>query len=181
MWTQLSWIIIENLTFKIWNFKILRFWRQEGRNTWDLLISAQLRMCTHKYPQHLYILTCFKSVNQSLNYHTTTVSKSVQIRSISGPYFSAFGGNTQRYEVSLRIHSECGKIRSRKNSVLGHFSSSAYYSMDQVLGVYAGILYYFNMFMVLSFNMCWRFYDQSFSISQTLQVAKKEVGRGFQS
>ena len=31
---------------------------------------------------------------------------------------------TERYEISLRIQSECGKIRTRKNSVFGHFSRS---------------------------------------------------------
>ena len=42
----------------------------------------------------------------------------------SGPYFPAFGLNTERYFVSLHIQSECGKIQSRKNSVFGHFSHS---------------------------------------------------------
>ena len=37
---------------------------------------------------------------------------------LSGPYFPAFGLNTERYFVSLRIQSECGKIRTRKNSVI---------------------------------------------------------------
>ena len=40
--------------------------------------------------------------------------KSVHIRSFSGPYFPAFGLNTERYGVSLPIQSECGKIRTRK-------------------------------------------------------------------
>ena len=31
----------------------------------------------------------------------------VLIRSYSGPYFSAFGQNTERYGASLRIQSEC--------------------------------------------------------------------------
>ena len=39
--------------------------------------------------------------------------KSVRIRSYSGPYFSAFRLNTESYGVSLRIQSECGKIRTR--------------------------------------------------------------------
>ena len=39
--------------------------------------------------------------------------KSVRIRSYSGPYFSAFGLNTERYGVSLRIQFECGKMRTR--------------------------------------------------------------------
>ena len=40
------------------------------------------------------------------------------------PYFFTFGQNTERYSVSLRIQSECGKIRSRKNSVFEHFLRS---------------------------------------------------------
>ena len=40
--------------------------------------------------------------------------KSVRIRSFSGPYFLAFGLNTERYSVSLRIQFECKKIRTRK-------------------------------------------------------------------
>ena len=42
-----------------------------------------------------------------------------------GPYFPASGLNTGRFRVSLRIQSECGKIRTRKNSVFGHFLLSA--------------------------------------------------------
>ena len=42
----------------------------------------------------------------------------------SGPYFPAFILNTERYFVSLRIQSECGKTRTRKNSVFGHISRS---------------------------------------------------------
>ena len=45
-----------------------------------------------------------------------------------GPSFSAFGLNTERYSVSLRIQSECGKIRTRKNSVFGYFSRSDSYA-----------------------------------------------------
>ena len=40
--------------------------------------------------------------------------KCVEIRSFFGSYFPAFGLNTKRYEVFLRIQSECGKIRTRK-------------------------------------------------------------------
>ena len=39
----------------------------------------------------------------------------------SGPYFPAFGLNTERYRVSLRIQSECGKIRTTKKSKLDTF------------------------------------------------------------
>ena len=39
--------------------------------------------------------------------------KSVRIRSYPGPYFPAFGLNTERFGVSLRIQSDCRKIRTR--------------------------------------------------------------------
>ena len=39
--------------------------------------------------------------------------KIVRIRSYSDPYFPAFGLNTKRYGVSLRIQYECGKKRVR--------------------------------------------------------------------
>ena len=38
--------------------------------------------------------------------------KSARIRSYSGPHLPAFGLNTERYVVSLRIQSECGKMRT---------------------------------------------------------------------
>ena len=47
--------------------------------------------------------------------------KSVQIRSF---FWSVFSRIWTEYEVSLRIQSECGKIRTRKSSVFGHFSRS---------------------------------------------------------
>ena len=40
--------------------------------------------------------------------------KSVSIWSFSGLYLPAFGLNKERYEVSLRIQSECRKIWTRK-------------------------------------------------------------------
>ena len=36
------------------------------------------------------------------------------IRSFSGPYFPAFGLNTDIYKINLHIGSECGKMRTRK-------------------------------------------------------------------
>ena len=36
--------------------------------------------------------------------------KSVRIRGYSGPHFPAFGLNVERYGVSLRIQSDCGKM-----------------------------------------------------------------------
>ena len=54
------------------------------------------------------------------------ISKSVRIRSFSGPYFPAFGLNTERYSLSLRIQSECGKIRTTKTPNTVQFQNSSY-------------------------------------------------------
>ena len=45
-------------------------------------------------------------------------------KAFSGPYFPALRLNTERNFVTLRIQSKYGKIRTRKNSVFGHFSRS---------------------------------------------------------
>ena len=47
---------------------------------------------------------------EGLAYHCV---KSVRIRSYPGPHFPAPGLNTERYEVSLRIQFECGKMRTK--------------------------------------------------------------------
>ena len=57
-----------------------------------------------------------------------TTWKVSKYRIISGPYFPTFGLNTERYSVCLRIQSECGKIRTRNNSVFRQFSRSEGYS-----------------------------------------------------
>ena len=70
-----------------------------------------------------------KSTNKTIitlwwreNWWTTiTMWKVSKYGVFSGPYFPLFGLNTERYGVNLHIQSECGKIRTRKNSVFGHF------------------------------------------------------------
>ena len=42
--------------------------------------------------------------------------KSMRIRNYSGPHFPAFGLNTERYGVSLRIQSECRENAEQNNS-----------------------------------------------------------------
>ena len=57
--------------------------------------------------------------------NASTKEKVSKYGAISGPHFPTFGLNAERYEVSIRIQSEFGKIRTRNNSVIGHFSRSA--------------------------------------------------------
>ena len=56
-----------------------------------------------------------KAMGKFFNKTFYTITKlycveSVRIRSFSGPYFPAFGVNTKRYGVYLRIHSKSGKM-----------------------------------------------------------------------
>ena len=53
-----------------------------------------------------------------------TVWKVAKCGVFSGLYFPVFGLNTEIYEVNLRIQSEYRKIRTRKNTIFGHFSRS---------------------------------------------------------
>ena len=46
-----------------------------------------------------------------------------------GPYFPAFGLNTEIYSVNLRLQSEYRKMQTRKNSVFGHFPRSGCFLM----------------------------------------------------
>ena len=65
---------------------------------------------------------------------------------ISGPYFPAFGLNTEIYGVNqsecrkirtrnnlnLRIQSECRKIRTKNIFVFGHFTENQNFKVDAI-------------------------------------------------
>ena len=53
--------------------------------------------------------------------------KSVPIRSYSGLRFPTFGLDTERYGVSLRIQSECGKMRTKITPNTNTFYAVKYY------------------------------------------------------
>ena len=59
-------------------------------------------------------LSRFLKVTLIYEYDVIHCVKSGRIRSFSIPYFPTFGLNTERYSVSLRIHSTYGKIQIRK-------------------------------------------------------------------
>ena len=60
-----------------------------------------------------YIYLLPTAVTCMILFHTFYWLTSVRIRSYSGPYFPAFGLNTERYRVSLRIQPKCGKMLTR--------------------------------------------------------------------
>ena len=64
--------------------------------------------------------------------------KSARIWRFYGPYFPAFGLNTERYGVSLRIQFECGKIRTRKTPNTDTFIAVQVLLVFSVNGTNAG-------------------------------------------
>ena len=100
-----------------------------------LWVSLKLENRKKKYVQNLakkvkavvtFISFCYKSwcfqVIVNICYTAWKVSK---YGVFSGLYLRVLGQNTERFSVSLRIQSECGKMQTRKNSGFGHFSRSA--------------------------------------------------------
>ena len=79
----------------------------------------------------------------------------------SGRYFPVFELNMEIYGVSLRIQSEYSKIRTRKNSIFGHFSRSGnlnesiYSKSIWLLNIY--LLHCYTLFVLISsavYNFC---------------------------
>ena len=62
--------------------------------------------------------------------------KSVRIRSYSGSYFPAFGLNTERFRRSLRIESECGKMRTRITPNMDTFHSVTFFIVGHILAAF---------------------------------------------
>ena len=92
-----------------------------------MLFLKKDRICVAWYNQFCWLQTCFLKIDfvsdffsympeqvvyswKAYYYHCV---KSVRSRSYYGPRFPAFGLNTERYQVSLRMQSECEKIRTR--------------------------------------------------------------------
>ena len=57
------------------------------------------------------VVSCFWNKQKLLN---LALRKKCLYSEFSGPDFSTFGQNAERYQVSLRIQSECGKTQTRK-------------------------------------------------------------------
>ena len=79
-------------------------------------------------------------------YDHFTESKVFKYEVISGPYFPVFGLNTEIYSVNLRIQSKYRKIRTRNNSVFGHFSRSVSLAL--------GIVWSKEKFIFLQWTIC---------------------------
>ena len=84
-------------------------------NTFQIGIKMNMRV-SKKYNLFIFSQQCYCYVlifhildGGTTSYHCV---KSLRIRSFSGPHFPGFGLNTERYFVSLRIPSQCEKMRT---------------------------------------------------------------------
>ena len=73
---------------------------------------------------------CCKSLSN------TNCVKNVHIRNYSGPYFPAFGLNTERYFASLRIQFECGKIQTRTTPNMDTFYAVCISPFQICIGIF---------------------------------------------
>ena len=101
---------------------------QDGRNektkTPNVCFSENLARFVNLFPPSCDSRFCLFTGALLPSQYLLTAWKVSKYGVISGPYFLAFGLNTERYFVSVRIQSECRKIRTRNNSVFGRFSRS---------------------------------------------------------
>ena len=66
------------------------------------------------------------------NENTSTAWKVTKYRVFSWSVLSVFGLNAEIYPVNVRIQSEYGKIRNRKNSVFGYFLHGGHFRISYV-------------------------------------------------
>ena len=92
-------------------------WLQYLVSTTFLLHYSPLLPILPKFKNKLWKSVC---IHVEISCHCV---KSVQIWSF---FWSVYSRTRTEYVVSPRIQSECGKIRTRKISVFGHFSCSVY-------------------------------------------------------
>ena len=76
------------------------------------------------------LLICLANFSSKWILKSKHCAKSVCIRSYSGPHFPAFGLKTERYEVSLRIQSECGKMQTRITPNMNNFHTVKAFVLD---------------------------------------------------
>ena len=92
-----------------------------------------------------------------------------------GQYFPLYGLNTEIFGVNLRIQSEYGKIRTRKNHVFANFSRSEYISKTSRKSSQRRIQ---NPVKYLRWSFLWEKQPAKFG---SIFVGRKNVGDGLKS
>ena len=102
---QITEIIMESLKSNL-------LWKYLNITIFSMLLSYYLLIIWKINHTWYYNLSLDLFLNCSYFWKNHCV-KSARIRSYSGLHFPAYGLNTERYGISLRIQSKCGKIRTR--------------------------------------------------------------------
>ena len=86
------------------------------------------------------------------------------------PHFPAFGLNTETYEVSLRIQSECGKIRGKMRTRIT-LNTDTFYAVTVFFQRILNALfpYNFRRYIAIYFHKQTNFLSLSFAKAATLQ------------
>ena len=123
--TKITWIESNYfLNCHTLKYKVLNSKQRSCKNLFSLLLQISLLLSVFRFfsGNYLFIWTEYGD-SLSISY-LNTAWKVSKYGVISGPYFPVFGLNTERYGVSLHIESKYRKIRTRNNTVFGHFSRS---------------------------------------------------------
>ena len=82
--------------------------------------------------------------------------KSVLIGSFSGPYFPAFGLNTERYGISLRIQCKSGKIWTGKTPNTDTFHAVIFFNWQNQLPVlFITVIILKGLKLLRDFDLVW--------------------------
>ena len=85
-------------------------------NTHCLMLSSYTISRKYVTDYRIFCIALILAVNTGMEFHQIHCVQSVRIRSYSGPYFSAFGQNTERYPYSVRMRENT----NQNNSEYGH-------------------------------------------------------------
>ena len=94
------------------------------------------------YGYYLYSYTKFQTTSITLH----CVKSIHPYSNFSGPYFPAFGLNSERYSVSPRTQSECLKIQTRKTPNTDTFHALLDFRLDSILPFSSKLEFYFTFF-----------------------------------
>ena len=118
VYISLFFVFFSNQIFLSWCNSVLLFsiyYNEIATSLKQVLLAALKQVTLNHSP---YVNTGLKLIISTLLSSTHCV-KCVPIRSFSGPYFPAFGLNTERYGISFRVQSECRIIQTRKTPNTG--------------------------------------------------------------
>ena len=117
LWTFANYLWLLTLVGwqRLWLLTLVNPWNEARANKAFLHAALHWNNCPLKkrpsssiYHHAKRLISCLE-----VKEYTNTAWKVSKYWIFSGPYFPAFGLNTERYFASLRIQSECGKIRTR--------------------------------------------------------------------